>query len=131
MRIGRISTLVISVLALFIALKIQSVLTISWIGSDFLTSGAFIPLVVGFLWAKGTSKAAVISMLFGLIFSTYNLIVALGVDLPVAWEIASAKQAIIGLSISLFLYIGVSFFTKDDLEKNKRFIRKANIMNRK
>ncbi len=130
-RIGRISTLVISVLALFIALKIQSVLTISWIGSDFLTSGAFIPLVVGFLWAKGTSKAAVISMLFGLIFSTYNLIVALGVDLPVAWEIASAKQAIIGLSISLFLYIGVSFFTKDDLEKNKRFIRKANIMNRK
>lgn len=129
--IGRISTLLISLLALFIALRIQSVLTISWIGSDFLTSGAFIPLVIGFLWVKGTSKAAIISMLFGLFFSTYNLLVALGVNLPTAWDIASAKQAIIGISISLILYVGCSFLTKDDYEKNKRFIQKANILNRK
>jgi len=129
--VGRISTLLISLLALFIALRIQSVLTISWIGSDFLTSGAFIPLVLGFLWVKGTSKAAVISMLFGLLFSTYNLLVALGVNLPTAWDIASAKQAIIGISISFLLYVGVSLFTKDDHEKNRDFIRKANILNRK
>lgn len=129
--VGRISTLLLSLLALFIALRIQSVLTISWIGSDFLTSGAFIPLVLGFLWVKGTSKAAVISMLFGLLFSTYNLLVTLGVNLPTAWDIASAKQAIIGISISFLLYVGVSLFTKDDHEKNRDFIRKANILNRK
>src|SRR5690606_16582413 len=39
--VGRLSTLIMCALALLIALKIQSVLTISWIGSDFLTSGAF------------------------------------------------------------------------------------------
>jgi len=129
--VGRVSTLLISLLALFIALRIQSVLTISWIGSDFLTSGAFIPLVLGFLWVKGTSKAAVISMLFGLLFSTYNLLVALGVNLPTAWDIASAKQAIIGIIISLVLYIGCSLLTKDDYAKNREFIRKANILNKK
>ena len=126
--VGRVSTLIMCALSLLIALRIQSVLTISWIGSDFLTSGAFIPLVLGFLWIRGTSRAAIISMVFGLLFSTYNLFVALGVDLPVAWEIASVKQALIGISISLMLYVGVSFLTKDDTEKSKNFIRKANIL---
>lgn len=129
--IGRLSTFIMCVLALLIALNIQSVLTISWIGSDFLTSGAFIPLVFGFLWARGTSRAATISMVFGLLFSTYNLLVALGVALPVAWEIASVKQALIGISISLILYVGFSLITKNDTEKSKNFIKKANILNRR
>lgn len=129
-QVARLSTLLMGALALLIALKIKSVLTISWIGSDFLTSGAFVPLILGFLWARGTSKAATISMLFGLLFSSYNLLVALGVNLPIAWEIASATQAIIGISISLFLYVGVSFLTKVDTTQSKAFIKKANILNR-
>ena len=128
--VGRLSTLLIGAVALTIALQIRSVLTIAWIGSDFLTSGAFIPLVLGFLWDKGTSKAAVVSMVFGLLFSTYNLIVALGVNLPVAWETASATQAIIGIIGSLFLYVGVSLFTTDDIEKGRRFIKRADILNK-
>lgn len=70
-------------------------------------------------------------MIFGLLFSTYNLLVALGVKLPVAWEIASVTQAIIGLSISLLLYVGISLFTEGDIEKSKRFIKKANVLNKK
>ncbi|MDG4946951.1 sodium:solute symporter family protein [Weeksellaceae bacterium KMM 9713] len=128
--VGRFATLLMCGLALLIALKIQSVLTISWIGADFLTSGAFIPLVFGFLWVRGTSIAAFISMLFGLIFSSYNLMVALGVDLPVAWEIASVTQALIGISASLILFVTVSLFTKNDTKKAKAFIEKANILNK-
>lgn len=125
--IARVSTFAMAAIALFMGLKIQSVLTISWIASDFLTSGAFVPLVIGFLWARGTSMAATLSMLFGLLFSTYNLMVALGVDLPVAWEIASAKQAIIGISISLTLYVGISLLSPVDTIKSRQFIRKANV----
>ena len=128
--IGRISTLIISVLSLLIALRIQSVLTISWIASDFLTCGAFIPLVFGFLWARGSSKAATISMLFGLLFSSYNLLVALGIDIPVAWEIASAKQAIVGILISFVLYVGISLASYEDQDRKKAFIKKANLMNK-
>jgi SSS family solute:Na+ symporter len=130
-KVARIATITIALLALFIALKIQSVLTISWIGSDFLTTGAFIPLVLGFLWYRGTSQAAVASMLFGLVFSTYNLLVALGIELPIAWEIASAKQALIGISISLIVFITVSFMTKVDSVKSRAFIKKSNILNKK
>ena len=128
--VGRLSTLIIGSVALIIALQIRSVLTIAWIGSDFLTSGAFIPLVLGFLWVKGTSKAAIVSMLFGLSFSTYNLMVALGLNLPVAWKIASAEQAIIGILGSLLLYVGVSIFTTDDIMKSRDFVKRADIMNR-
>lgn len=128
--VARLSTFITGGLALLIATNIKSVLTVSWIGSDFLTSGAFVPLVLGFLWARGTSTAATVSMIFGLLFSTYNLLVALGVDLPIAWEIASAKQAIIGISISAVLFVGLSLLTKTDTRKNKRFIRKANILNK-
>lgn len=128
--VGRLSTFIIATIALLIALNIRSVLTIAWIGSDFLTTGAFAPLVIGFLWNKGTSAAAIISMLFGLLFSTYNLFAALGFNLPVLWEIASVKQAIVGIIISLILYVGVSLVTKDDMEKSKRFIKEANILNR-
>lgn len=129
-RIARLSTFIMAAAALLIALRIKSVLTISWIGADFLTTGAFIPLVLGFLWARGNSKAAMISMIFGLVFSTYNLLVALGVDLPIAWEIASAKQALIGIFASLVLFAGFSLFTKGDTEKAEIFIRKANVFNR-
>lgn len=125
--VARVSTAVMAAIALLMALKIQSVLTISWIASDFLTSGAFVPLVMGFLWIKGTSKAATVSMLFGLIFSSYNLLVALGVDLPVAWEIASAKQAIIGISVSFILYVSISLLYPESTEKSNYFIRKANV----
>lgn len=124
-RVGRISTFVVGMLALFIALRIQSVLTIAWIGSDFMTNGAFVPLVLGFLWARGTSQGAVVSMIFGFVFSTYNLLAALGVNLPVAWEIASATQALIGMSISLVLYVVVSLLTKDDMDKSRRFVHNA------
>ena len=122
--------MLIGAVALIIALQIRSVLTIAWIGSDFLTSGAFVPLVLGFLWVRGTSKAAVVSMVFGLLFSTYNLLVVLGVNLPIAWETASATQAIIGISGSLFLFVVISLFTKDDVEKSRRFIMKADILNK-
>lgn len=128
--VARISTFIMAALSLLIALKIKSVLTISWIGSDFLTTGAFIPLVLGFIWAKGTSKAAIVSMVFGLLFSTYNLLIALGVDLPIAWEVASAMQALIGISISLILFVGVSYFTTHDMEKSRAFIKKAGVFKR-
>lgn len=128
--VARISTLIMAAVALIMALKIQSVLTISWIASDFLTSGAFVPLVLGFLWHRGTAKAATVSMLFGLLFSTYNLSVAMGADFPVAWEIASAKQAIIGISISSVLFVSISLLTPADTEKSMHFIRKANVFGR-
>lgn len=125
-KIARWATLIMGGIALLIALRIQSVIKASWIASDFLTSGAFVPLVLGFLWTRGTAKAAVISMVFGLLFATYNLLVEVGVALPVAWEVSSAKHAIIGITCSVIIFVVGSYLTQPDLKKGEEFIRKAN-----
>lgn len=114
--IGRIATFLVAILALIIGMNIESVLTISWISSDFLATGAFVPIIAMFVLKKCSSKAAIISMLFGLSFSLYNLIAALGVPIPIFWEIASASQALIGMIISLILYTSISYF---DLKREK------------
>ncbi|WP_041758213.1 hypothetical protein [Psychroflexus torquis] len=80
--IFRISTSIIGAIALLMALEIKSVLTFAWIETDFLTSGTFITLILVFLWAKGTATAATISILFGLVFSSYNLLIAFGAPFP-------------------------------------------------
>ncbi len=110
--VGRATTLLMAIVALLIALFVGEVLTVSWIGADFLASGAFVPLVFGFIWRRGTSTAAFAAMIFGLLFSSYNLAVAMGAELPIGWEIASARHAIIGILSSAVVYFGVSLFTK-------------------
>lgn len=113
---GKIATWFIALLAVFLAINIKSISKVSWIGSDFLTTGAFVPLMLGFVWKKGNSYGAVASMIFGLLFSTYNLFVALEFLPSAPWGIASVSQAAIGISISLIIYVSVSLFAniKDD-----------------
>ena len=129
-RIARWATLLMGSIALFIGIRVQSVLTISWIGADFIATGVFVPLVLGFFWKRGTSLAAYSSMLFGLIFSSYNLMIALGIDLPIAWEIASTRQAVIGMCSSLAIYITVSLLTASEHEQQKAasFIRQVGLI---
>ena len=127
-KIGKYSTLITAVLGVVISLGIRSILKIAWIGSDFLTTGAFVPLVLGFIWKKGNSKGAFSSIIFGLLFSTYNLLIALGVELPSLWETASVQQALIGVICSFIVYVGVSLFTKPETKKAESFIQKAGML---
>lgn len=126
--VGKTSTLIVAIIALLIGLSIRSIIKISWIGSDFLATGAFVPLVLGFIWKRGNSKGAFASIVFGLLFSGYNLSVALGLDLPILWEIASVKQAIIGMSSSLIIYISVSLLSQTEEDKANKFIKEASII---
>ncbi|PIE51972.1 sodium:solute symporter [Candidatus Fermentibacteria bacterium] len=126
--VGRISTFLVAAVALFIGIQIQSVLTISWIGSDFIATGVFFPLVLGFIWRRGTARAAVVSMIFGLLFSTYNLLAALGIPLPVAWETASVMQAVYGMGGSLLIFVAASFVTRPEYSRADAFIRKTGLL---
>ncbi|MFR9652127.1 MAG: sodium:solute symporter family protein [Rikenellaceae bacterium] len=115
--VGRLSTLLVALLSLFIGLNIRSVITVSWIGADFIASGAFVPLVAAFVWRRGNSRAAFASMIFGLLFSSYHFVAALWTTLPTAWEVASVTHSIVGILISTLIYISVSLLAPD-----KRFL---------
>ena len=123
--LSRLSTLLVTIVALIIALKIRSILEISWIASDIITTGVFVPLVLGFFFKRGNSKGAIASMIFGLCYCTYNLIISFGVKLPAFWEPQSALQVIFGIGLSLAVYLTVSLITKPEYDKANAFISLA------
>lgn len=128
LQLSKFCTLLVTVIGLFISLCIRSILDISFIASDIITSGVFVPLILGFLWKKGNANGAVASMLFGVLFSTYNLLNRF-FELPSFFEQQSFVQVLVGVTMSLILYVGVSIFTykKDDV-KAITFIEKANLV---
>ena len=125
LKFSKIATVIVVAIGLIIALKVRSILLISWIASDIITTGLFVPLVAGFFWRRGTSKGAIASIVSGTIFSFWNLLVILGVKLPTFWRVESTEQVIIGITMSLVLYVGVSLLSKPEYDKADSFINKA------
>ena len=93
--------------------------------SDIITTGVFVPLVMGFFWKRGNSKGAVASMAVGIVYCLYNLIIGFGVKLPSFWEPQSALQVIFGVGLSLVVYVFVSLITPSEKEKAEVFIKKS------
>lgn len=125
LKFSRTATLIVTAVALFISLRIRSILEIAWIASDIITSGIFIPLIAGFIWRRGNSKGAMASMIAGFMYSIYNLFISFGINLPSLWEQQSALQAIIGVTLSIIVYTSVSLLTEPEYEKADKFISSA------
>ena len=123
LRVGRISTFIVVAIALVIALEIRSILTISWIASDIITTGVFVPLVGGFIWRRATSQAALSSIIAGGVYSLYNLLIFLGVELPHFWELESTWQVLLGLAISSIIFVVVSLLTPAEYKKVDEFMK--------
>lgn len=125
LKFSRFATLLVTGVALIISLRIRSILEIAWMASDIITTGVLVPLVMGFFWKRGNSKGAVASMAVGLIYCLYNLIIGFGVQLPSFWEQQSALQVILGVLLSLIVYVSVSLLTAPETEKAEEFIKKS------
>ena len=106
-------------------MQIRSILEVSMIASSVITTGAFVPLIAGFVWKRGNNAGALSSMIFGLLYSIYNFLIFLDIPLPAFWEYGSALQIIIGVAASIVIYVGVSIFTAPDYKKAEKFIKLA------
>ena len=130
LRKSRMATLGVTAVALLISLRVRSILEISWMASDIITTGVFVPLILGFFWKRGNTKGAMASMLAGFIYCVYNLLIGMGLKLPSFWEPQSAQQVILGAVMSLVLYVGVSLITEPEKEKAEAFMALAGHKNR-
>lgn len=117
-----LATLFVTLIALLIALQIRSILEISWIASDIITTGVFVPLMAAFLWRRGTAKGAIASMIAGFIYSFYNLMVSFSIFPKPFYESQSVMQVVIGVLISFIVYISISLTTKAEYDKADKFI---------
>lgn len=124
LRFSRAATVIVTVLAILISLRVRSILSVSWIASDIITTGVFVPLIAGFIWRRGNSRGAFCSMAVGFAFCLYNLAISLGVPLPAFWEQQSAAQVITGVLVSAAVFVIVSLCTVPEYEKADAFMRK-------
>ncbi len=122
---SRLATLVVTAVALLISLKIRSILQIAWIASDVITTGVFVPLIMGFFWRRGNTYGALASLGTGFAYCLYNLIITFGVPLPTFWEAQSAQQVILGATLSFLVYVVVSLVTPPEQEKADAFLSQA------
>lgn len=125
LKFSRIATFLVTLVALVISLGIRSILEISWLASDVITTGVFVPLVAGFLWRRGTSKGAMASMLIGLVYCLYNLLIHLGLPLPRFWQAQSTAQVLLGITLSIITYVGASLASPAEYEKADAFIART------
>lgn len=71
------------------------------------------------------------SMVAGLSYCVYNLLITMGLPLPHSWVSQSAQQVILGVSLSAAVYILVSLCTPPEYEKADAFIAAADLFGRK
>lgn len=128
MTISRLSTLAVTLIGVVISLKIQTILEVSWIAADIISTGVFFPLILGFLWKRGTQTGAIVSMSLGGMFCFYNFLIQMGIALPHFWESGSALQVILGMSLSLTSYIVGSLLSKPQYDKAEDFIKTAGLI---
>lgn len=95
-----------------------------------INTGVFVPLVAGFVWRRGNAPGAMASMVVGLSYCLYNLLISAGLPPPSFWAAQSAQQVILGVSLSAAVYVAVSLCTKPDYEKTDAFIAAANLLGR-
>lgn len=125
LKFARFATFFVALIALVISLRIRSILDISWIAADVITTGVFIPLVMGFVWKRGNTTGALASMILGMIYCSYNFFIGMGVPLPAFWEQQTALQVIIGVGLSGVVYVVGSLVTPAEYKKGEAFIAKA------
>ncbi|MGB4366143.1 MAG: sodium:solute symporter family protein [Acetomicrobium sp.] len=104
LRVSRISTFVIGILSLIIALIVPGIIDALIYSYTMYTAGVFVPVIGGFLWKGATKEGALASLIIGSILALWGIIG--GVSL------FGAPVEIFAALISLIVFIVVSLFTK-------------------
>lgn len=110
--LSQLLTLLIGAIALFIALKMSSVLELMLHSYSFMVSGMIIPVLAALFTKSPNSNAALVSMIFG---GSFTLILIISkFSLPFGLD-----PNIFGISFSLFTYILANRLTKNNKSINE------------
>ena len=123
--IARAATLLAAIIGFIVAVQLPSALKLLALASEMLAAGVFFPLILGFFWRRGNSAGAIASIIGGGGFIIYGFLIELGIALPSFWGEGSVTRVLIGLGISLVLYLGVSLATPAEYAKANAFVGRS------
>ncbi len=96
----RIATLVLGVAVVGVSLVIDDVVAALTVAYDLLTGALFVPIVLGLLWPRGTSRAAVASMSVSAVIVVVLLFTrGLYSNAPIIWGLVSSLVVFVGVSL--------------------------------
>jgi solute:Na+ symporter, SSS family len=95
----RVMTLIVGAAVVGVSLVLNDVVGALTVAYDLLTGALFVPIVLGLLWARGTSRAAVASIAVSSVVIVALMIIS---------GLYSNDPIIYGLLTSLVVYVGVS-----------------------
>jgi SSS family solute:Na+ symporter len=99
---NRVTTLVLGLVAIGIAMIVDDVVNALTIAYDILVGGLLVAIIGALVWKRGTRQGAYASMIAGTVFViAFMLIDGVEANSPIYW----------GLGASLLVYVAVSFFT--------------------
>jgi solute:Na+ symporter, SSS family len=98
----RVVTLLVGVAVVAVSLVLNDVVGALTVAYDLLTGALFVPIVLGLLWSRGTSRAAVASIAVSSVVIVAMMIVS---------GLYSNDPIIYGLLTSLVVFVGVSLAT--------------------
>jgi len=117
LRLSRIVTVVIGLLALWMALNFQAIIGLLLMSYTLYAAGVFIPVVLGLYWKRGTASGAIAAILGGSGFGLAGEAgwIAIG-QLPL---IGGFPVIVTGALASLVLYVAVSLLTRQRIESGQ------------
>lgn len=107
LRLSQLITLIIGILALWLALNMQNVLELMLYSYAFMVSGLFVPVLGAFFWKRSHPIAAFWAMLIG--GSTTLFLTLAQFKLPF-----NLDPNIFGISASFFMFVILSLFFQKD-----------------
>ena len=110
--LSRIWTVILGILALFMALTFEAIIDLLLMSYTLYSAGVFIPVVVGLYWKRGTATGAILAILGGS---------AAGIAGDMGWiDFGGIPVIAAGALISLVLYVIGSLMTEphEDLPDN-------------
>jgi len=110
--ISRIVTVVLGLLALWMALNFKAIIGMLLMSYTLYAAGVFIPVVGGLYWKRATAAGAIAAIVGG---SAFGLAGELGWVAPAALPLVGGLPIIVsGALVSLLLFIAVSLLTQPD-----------------
>src|SRR5699024_2486139 len=110
LKYSKLSVLMVSVIALLLALYIPQLVSLWIVGTAMLVSGLLAPVLFGLYWKKTTKKAGLYSMWVGL-------------SIAVIWQILGHPFGLhpifIGLPLSTILIVTISLFSRETVEESE------------
>jgi SSS family solute:Na+ symporter len=110
MRLSQIATLVIGVLAIFIASQFKTVLDSILFAYGFMVSGLFIPTLGALFWRRGSSVGALLGILAG---GTLTVLLQIFLPDPPPDAGPQIDPTLWGILLSLVVYVGLSLAFPD------------------